>query len=83
MMGTHPATRNAPFKLDFAQLKPGYWRLSWPASDKFNYTVLSDTNVSQPLSPITNLRGRLPVAEFVVKPGTTNRFYRVGQTNLP
>jgi len=80
IMGTDPASPNSLFKLDFAQLKSGFWRLSWPARDTASYTVFSATNVALPLNAGTNFAGRLPVSEFVVRP-TTNQFYRVGQTN--
>jgi hypothetical protein len=76
-MGTNPLLPNSVVKLDFAQIQPGYWRLSWPSSDTARYAVLSNSNVAVPFTTMTNLPGRLPVTEFVVKPAT-NQFYRVG-----
>jgi len=77
IMGTDPAVANAPFKLDIADLNPGLLRLSWPASPTTNYTVVSSSDVSKPLSILTNLPGRFPVTEFVVPAGVSNEFYRV------
>jgi subtilisin family serine protease len=76
VMGTNPLLPNSPFKLDFAQLQPGYWRLSWPARDNTAYAILSGSNVALPFTTLTNIPGRLPVSEYVVRP-LTNQFYRV------
>jgi len=78
LMGTHPLVGNAPFKIDFAQLTPGYWRLSWPSRDLNSYSILNNSNVALPFQPVATISGRLPVSEYVVKP-LSNQFYRVRQ----
>jgi hypothetical protein len=75
-MGSNPTISNYPFKLDIAQLQPGYWRLSWPARNEAAYDVLSNTNVARPFTSLTTIPGRLPVSEYVVRPAT-NQFFRV------
>ncbi len=79
VMGTDPAVANAPFKLDMANLNPGLLRLSWPARPSTNYTLASGTDLSNPLTTLTNLPGHFPVTELVVPAGISNEFYRVRQ----
>ena len=77
MMGTDPASADVAFQLDFAELKSGYCRLSWPARESARYTVFSAADLSQPWSSLTNVAGRLPVSEFVVPTAGSNHLYRV------
>ncbi len=83
ILATNPATSDAAFKLDLGALKTGYWRLSWPAAEGAAYTVFSRPSLSLSWAALTNLAGRFPISEFVVKPSAAAGFYTVRQTGNP
>lgn len=77
ILGADPVRPMATFALDYSELKSGYGRLSWPARAGATYEVLSGTDPSLATRTLTNLTGRLPVAEFVVPRTNAYRFFRV------
>lgn len=82
-MNTDPWQPNQVFKLDFAQLKPGFWRLSWPARRDATYRVLGRSNLSQPWDILGTVTGKFPVAEFVVPEAGGDKFYLVRRLEAP
>ena len=81
ILGTDPTAPDTMFKLDIAALKWGHQRISWPARDTATYTILFSTNVAEPFTTVTNIAGRLPVSEFVVKSSPSNSLFRVRQSS--
>jgi len=70
VMGTNPLQPDRPFALDFC-----FWqlwqlggaklaRLSWPSVTCATYEVLSTTNLAEPMTPVTNVPGRIWETEY-------------------
>ena len=78
ILGTDPTAAAASFQLDLSSWNEKLARLSWPGLANRTYDVLAGTNVSSPLTVLTNLPGRFPETEWLT-PYTNllDQFFRV------
>lgn len=78
VLRTHPLQPSRTFRLELAELEPGYWRISWPGREGEEYAVQGKTNVLSQFNDLTILPGQFPVTEHIVPaPDLTNQFFRV------
>lgn len=81
VLGTDPMIVANSFRLDYAELQPGFQRFSWPAKDGVDYVIESSPDYGIPFRQTGSVSGRFPVTEFVLPTPAAESpsFFRVRQ----
>ena len=78
VMGTNPAVNEVPFQVEFEELKPGFWRFSWPGLETGRDTLQRAENVAAPFVDLKSAPAQFPVTEAVIPSAKEpSAFYRV------
>lgn len=80
LLGKDPTRPDWPLSLDLSAWDENLWRLSWPASDGYDYELLGRPQAGAAETVIDILPGRYPELEWFLPVGTGAELYRVRQS---
>ncbi|MCW5559298.1 MAG: proprotein convertase P-domain-containing protein, partial [Verrucomicrobiae bacterium] len=78
ILRTDPRVSDVPFRLEWTEFEPGYWRFEWPSLDGRGYSLDSSTQLRPRFTPRATVPGAFPRSEYVLPvPTGPTEFFRI------